>query len=122
MQQGPQVELKGSLQARAGGLLDLHFVNRAITRGQLSRPACGPISHAAKPGCERAVHPNRTRLPHQDEKRSLERVVRVVMIPEDLAAHPHYHRPVAIDELTKRRFGQGVPTPKRRFVSSSIAT
>ena len=73
----------------------------------------GAKCHAAEPGGERVVHPDRARLAHEDQKRGLERVVRVVMMPQDLSADPQHHRPVAIDELTERRFGLASLGPER---------
>ena len=84
---------------------------RIGTARRCSAPICRAIGHAVEPGGERVAHPDRSGLADQDQERRLECVVRVVRAAEDLPADPHDHRPMPMDQLSKRRLGRPVPCP-----------
>ena len=91
------------------GLRDRLDIGRAVSRRGRPRPMGRPVGHAVEPGGQRVAHPDRTGLPHQDQERRLEGVVRVLGPSEDLAANPQHHRPVAFHQLAEGRLGRTLP-------------
>ena len=108
VEQRPKVEMIGVVRRRPGGLLDPDGVHGAVSRGDFPGPPGRAIGHAAEPGCERLVDPDRASLAHQDQEGGLERVVGVVPMPQQLPADRQDHRPVTMHQLAERRFGHGV--------------
>ena len=108
VEQGPQVEVVSRVRRGRRRPFDLVDVGLVIPRFGGTRPLGGAISHAAEPGGQRLAHADRTALAHQDEERRLERILHVVPVAENLPADPQHHGPMAIDQLTKCRFGQSV--------------
>ena len=76
----------------------------AIVRARWAVRKATAYSH----GASESAHPDRPGLAHQDEKSRLERVVRVVWIPQNLAANPDDQGPMSVQELTECRFGRRI--------------
>ena len=106
MQERPDVAQMRLWGGRNLGLGQLRVSDRPVTLRRLSAPVrrCDkPRSRARGEATESAIWIEFA--PHQHQERRLEGVVRVMLMPEDLAADPEHHRPVAIDELAERLLG-----------------
>jgi hypothetical protein len=70
----------------------------------LNRPyPCGrPARYAMQPGPQRLANPERPTLVHENEKRRLEGVVRIVFVVQYPPARPQDHRPVAMEQRRER--------------------
>jgi hypothetical protein len=58
-----------------------------------------------KPRTERISHPERPRLVHQDEERGLERVFRLMLVPNDCQAGSPDHRLVPLHQCREGQLG-----------------
>jgi hypothetical protein len=57
-----------------------------------------------QPAGQRLSLVDRSRVPRQDKKDRLERILNVLFMMEHAPAHSHHHRPMASDQLRKGSF------------------
>jgi hypothetical protein len=63
---------------------------------------------------------DRARLARQDQERDLERVVRGVCVAQQLPANSEHHRPVPVDERSKRQLGRLAPASAEQLQEPSV--
>ena len=65
---------------------------------------CGLVGNAMEPRSERLFHPEPACFFHKDKERGLKRILRIVLIDENVPADSQDHRPVPLDERGERQF------------------